>query len=52
VKDAGDVDVLVNNAGLAIFGPTAELDIELFDALFAGNVRAPFMELRRRRSRR
>jgi NAD(P)-dependent dehydrogenase (short-subunit alcohol dehydrogenase family) len=42
-KDAGEVDVLVNNAGLAIFGPTAELDVERFDALFAGNVRAPFM---------
>ena len=42
-KDAGDVDVLVNNAGLALFGPTAELDVERFDALFAGNVRAPFM---------
>ena len=27
-KDAGDVDVLVNNAGLALFGPTAELDVE------------------------
>src|SRR5882762_4188189 len=40
---AGDVDVLVNNAGLALFGPTAELDVERFDALFAGNVRAPFM---------
>src|SRR5712672_1799302 len=42
-REAGDVDVLVNNAGLAIFGPTAELDVERFDALFAGNVRAPFM---------
>src|SRR5438105_1814434 len=42
-KDAGDVDVLVNNAGLALFGPTVELDVERFDALFAGNVRALFM---------
>jgi len=42
-KDAGDVDVLVNNAGLALFAPTAELDVERFDALFAGNVRAPFL---------
>src|SRR6267154_1346241 len=41
-KDAGDVDVLVNNAGLALFGPTADLDVERFDALFASNVRAPF----------
>jgi NAD(P)-dependent dehydrogenase (short-subunit alcohol dehydrogenase family) len=42
-KDAGEVDILINNAGLALFGPTAELDVERFDALFAGNVRAPFL---------
>src|SRR5258706_12618827 len=42
-KEAGEVDVLVNNAGLALFGATAEFDLERFDALFAGNVRAPFM---------
>src|SRR3979411_1491139 len=42
-KKAGDVDILINNAGLALFGPTAELDVERFDALFAGNVRAPFL---------
>src|ERR1700682_5728912 len=42
-REAGDIDVLVNNAGLALFGPTAELDGERFDALFARNVRAPFM---------
>ncbi len=41
--EAGAVDILVNNAGLALFGPTPELDIERFDALFASNVRAPFM---------
>jgi NAD(P)-dependent dehydrogenase (short-subunit alcohol dehydrogenase family) len=43
VKEVGDVDVLVNNAGFAFFGPTAELDVERFDALFASNVRAPFL---------
>jgi NAD(P)-dependent dehydrogenase (short-subunit alcohol dehydrogenase family) len=42
-KDVGDVDVLVNNAGAAVFSPTAELDVERFDALFASNVRAPFL---------
>src|SRR5260370_38047600 len=42
-KDDCDFDVLINNAGLALFGPTAEFDVERFDALFAGNVRAPFM---------
>jgi NAD(P)-dependent dehydrogenase (short-subunit alcohol dehydrogenase family) len=40
--DVGEVDVLVNNAGLAVFGPTASLEVDEFDALFAGNLRAPF----------
>jgi NAD(P)-dependent dehydrogenase (short-subunit alcohol dehydrogenase family) len=40
---AGDVDVLVNNAGSARFGPTADLDVAGFDALFAGNVRAAYL---------
>lgn len=40
--DAGDVDVLVNNAGFSWFGPTAELDVATFDALFASNVRATY----------
>jgi NAD(P)-dependent dehydrogenase (short-subunit alcohol dehydrogenase family) len=41
-KEVGDVDVLVNNAGFSVFGPTVELQVEQFDALFASNVRAPF----------
>jgi NAD(P)-dependent dehydrogenase (short-subunit alcohol dehydrogenase family) len=41
-QGAGDIDVLVNNAGFSVFGPTADLDVEKFDALFASNVRAPF----------
>jgi NAD(P)-dependent dehydrogenase (short-subunit alcohol dehydrogenase family) len=40
--DVGDVDVLVNNAGFSWFGPTADLDTETFDALFASNVRATY----------
>ena len=40
--EAGDVDVLVNNAGFSWFGPTAGLDVPTFDALFASNVRAPY----------
>jgi NAD(P)-dependent dehydrogenase (short-subunit alcohol dehydrogenase family) len=40
--EAGDVDVLVNNAGVSWFGPTAELDLDTFDWLFAANVRAPY----------
>jgi NAD(P)-dependent dehydrogenase (short-subunit alcohol dehydrogenase family) len=42
VDSIGAVDVLVNNAGFSWFGPTADLDVETFDALFASNVRAPF----------
>jgi NAD(P)-dependent dehydrogenase (short-subunit alcohol dehydrogenase family) len=38
----GDIDVLVNNAGFSWFGPTPELDIATFDALFGSNVRAPY----------
>ena len=40
--EAGDVDVLVNNAGFSWFGPTADLDVATFDALFASNVRAAY----------
>jgi NAD(P)-dependent dehydrogenase (short-subunit alcohol dehydrogenase family) len=39
---AGDLDVLVNNAGFSWFGPTAELDVATFDAMFAANVRAAY----------
>src|SRR6266849_6727388 len=41
-EQAGDIDVLVNNAGFSAWGPTADLDIAIFDAMFASNVRAPF----------
>ena len=41
-RQAGGVDVLVNNAGISWFGPTADLDVATFDRLFAANVRAPF----------
>ena len=40
---AADVDVLVNNAGFAWYGATDQLDAETFDALFAVNVRAPYL---------
>jgi NAD(P)-dependent dehydrogenase (short-subunit alcohol dehydrogenase family) len=40
--EVGEIDVLVNNAGLSWFGPTADLKAETFDALFASNVRAPY----------
>ena len=41
-EDIGDIDILVNNAGFSVFGATADLDLDTFDALFASNVRAPF----------
>src|SRR6202040_374743 len=30
-SDVGDVDILINNAGIALFGPTAEFDVSAFD---------------------
>jgi len=39
---AADVDVLVNNAGVSPFGPTAETGEDAFDAAFDVNVKAPF----------
>jgi NAD(P)-dependent dehydrogenase (short-subunit alcohol dehydrogenase family) len=42
-EQAGEVDVLVNNAGQSWFGPSADLDSEHFDRLFAGNVRAAYL---------
>jgi NAD(P)-dependent dehydrogenase (short-subunit alcohol dehydrogenase family) len=38
----GDVDVLVNNAGIFPGGPTERTTEEEFDATFAVNVKAPF----------
>ena len=40
--EAGEIDVLVNNAGLSWFGPTADLDVATYDALFNSNVRAAY----------
>jgi NAD(P)-dependent dehydrogenase (short-subunit alcohol dehydrogenase family) len=41
-EQAGDVDVLVNNAGFSAWGPTPDFDLDDFDAMYAANVRAPF----------
>src|SRR5579875_2053644 len=43
VERAGDVDILINNAGFSSWAPTAEMDIDQFDAMYASNVRAPFI---------
>ncbi|NEA31097.1 SDR family oxidoreductase [Streptomyces sp. SID13031] len=39
---AGEIDVLVNNAGFSWFGPTADLEPDTFDALFDANVRSAY----------
>ena len=40
---AGHVDILVNNAGVFPFGPTQAASDEDIDAVYAVNVRAPFL---------
>jgi NAD(P)-dependent dehydrogenase (short-subunit alcohol dehydrogenase family) len=42
-KEVGDIDILVNNAGLSVWGPTEAFALASFDAMFAANVRAPFL---------
>lgn len=42
IEETGEIDILVNNAGSYRFGPTADLDVAVFDAMLADNVRAPF----------
>src|SRR6202008_1566207 len=42
-EKVGDVDILINNAGFAWFGPTAKLPANTLDQLFAANVQAPYL---------
>src|SRR6201993_951525 len=42
-EEVGDVDILINNAGFAWFGPTAKLPVDTLDQLFAANVQAPYL---------
>jgi NAD(P)-dependent dehydrogenase (short-subunit alcohol dehydrogenase family) len=42
-QEVGDIDVLVNNGGFSMFGPTTDLEVDRFDAIFASNVRAPYL---------
>lgn len=46
VDGAGDVDVLVNNAGIAVWGDTPGFAMGDVDAMLAVNVRAPFFLVR------
>src|ERR1700759_1057414 len=43
IQQAGDVDILVNNAGFWELAPTAETTESGLDAMFAVNVKAPFL---------
>jgi NAD(P)-dependent dehydrogenase (short-subunit alcohol dehydrogenase family) len=42
-SELGEVDILVNNAGFATWAPTPGFSPDTFDAMFAANVRAPFL---------
>jgi NAD(P)-dependent dehydrogenase (short-subunit alcohol dehydrogenase family) len=39
----GHLDILINNAGIGIFGPTPTFSTADFDRILATNVRAPFL---------
>jgi NAD(P)-dependent dehydrogenase (short-subunit alcohol dehydrogenase family) len=41
--EVGEIDVLVNNAGHAVWAPTEDLKVSDYDSMFASNVRAPFL---------
>ncbi|WP_329528974.1 SDR family NAD(P)-dependent oxidoreductase [Streptomyces sp. NBC_01462] len=45
-REAGDVDVLVNNAGVYKFLPTSEMTTELFDLHMDLNTKAPYVLVR------
>lgn len=42
VRDSGPLDVLVVNAGIAVFGDALEQDPDAIDRLFAINIHAPY----------
>jgi NAD(P)-dependent dehydrogenase (short-subunit alcohol dehydrogenase family) len=42
-QEVGELDILINNAGFSEWGPTETFDVSAFDAMFASNVRAPFV---------
>ena len=46
VETFGGLDILINNAGVALSKPFAETTIEDFDCVMATNVRAPFILIR------
>ncbi|PWK91475.1 NAD(P)-dependent dehydrogenase (short-subunit alcohol dehydrogenase family) [Lentzea atacamensis] len=40
--EVGEIDVLVNNAGIFPFGPTLDQDVETYEQVFDVNVRGPY----------
>src|SRR5215471_13065301 len=38
----GHIDILINNAGVFPFGPTHEMTEDMFDSVYALNVKAPY----------
>jgi len=46
VKRAGRLDILVNNAGINVRKNIEEMEVESFDAMFAVNVRGPFLGIK------
>lgn len=42
VDTAGQIDILINNAAIAVFGPTAAIAEQDFDDCYALNVKIPF----------
>jgi len=42
-EEVGDIDVLVNNAGRAVWALTEDMDVADFDSMFASNVRAAYL---------
>jgi len=46
VRQAGRLDILVNNAGINIRKNIEEMPVESFDAMFAVNVRGPFLGIK------
>jgi 3-oxoacyl-[acyl-carrier protein] reductase len=43
VRQLGRLDILINNAGIGIFGPLVETTTEQWDRLIAVNARGPFL---------
>lgn len=43
VEHFGRLDIVVNNAGLGIYGPLLETSVETWDAVMAVNARGPFL---------